>query len=145
MHFFSFWDILKITQKEAYLNSKYFDQRIRWKIIGDLVFRFTYIRPFWFFVAWEKYALIWCGLLELHIRGLLCNDLHSCNILLRNGKFVYLSKSTVVEDPVTYFVKAGTDKHKREEPYHRENIYPLAYELWNFPGSKVGWRNIVNN
>ena len=70
MHFFSFWDILKITQKEAYLSSKYFDQRIPWKTIGDLDLRFTYIRPFWFLVAGEKYALIWCGLLELHIRGL---------------------------------------------------------------------------
>ena len=70
MHFFSFWDILKIAQKEAYLSSKYFDQRIPWKIIGDLVFIFTYIRPFWFLVAGEKYALIRCGLLELHISGL---------------------------------------------------------------------------
>ena len=136
--------MLKVTQKEAYLSSKYFDQRIRWKIIGDLDFRFTYIRPFWFSVAGEKYALISCDLLELHIRGLVGNDLYWCNILIRNGKFVNSIDTTVVEDPVTYFVKADTDKHKRHDPYNCSNIYHIAYELWNLPGSKVVWCNIVN-
>ena len=53
-----------------------------------------------------------------------------CN---KKWKFVYLSESTVLEDPVTYFVKAGTDKHKRHDPYNCSNIYHLAYELWNLP------------
>lgn len=74
------------------------------------------------------------ALKELHNRGILHNDLHPGNILIRELKYVKLidfGKSTLIEDPVTYKIKPGSEKHKRYNTYHRH----LAHELRNVPGS----------
>ena len=73
---------------------------------------------------------------ELHNRGVLHNDLHSRNILLRNSKHVKVidfGKATLIDDPVCYSIKPGTPKHKRYNTIHLH----LAHELRNQPGSYV--------
>ncbi|XP_057299524.1 tyrosine-protein kinase BTK-like [Hydractinia symbiolongicarpus] len=73
---------------------------------------------------------------DLHNKGILHNDLHSRNILLRNLKHVKIidfGKATLVEDPVRYSIKPGTPKHQRYNTIHRH----LAFELRNVPGSYV--------
>ena len=72
----------------------------------------------------------------LHKKGLLHNDLHSRNILVRNEQYVKIidfGKSTLTDDPVCYAIKPGTPKHTR---YNTKHLH-LAYELRNVPGSCV--------
>ena len=45
------------------------------------------------------------GLSELHARGLLHNDMHAGNIILRQRRYVKIidyGKSTLIDDPVIY-------------------------------------------
>ena len=76
------------------------------------------------------------ALQNLHNHGILHNDLHSRNIILRNYKYVKIidfGKATLVDDPVVYNIRKGSLKHKRYNTYHRH----LAHELRNIPGSSV--------
>jgi len=87
---------------------------------------------------------VWCDILmdiskalhSLHNLGILHNDLHTCNILVRSKKHVKIidfGKSCLISDPVVYNIKVGTDKHKKYNTFHRH----LAHELRNIPGSSV--------
>ena len=54
----------------------------------------------------------------LHVKGVLHNNLHSGNILLKYNQYVKTNdfgKSTMIDDPIVCFIKPGTDKHKRYE------------------------------
>uniref|UniRef100_A0A7M5WW61 Protein kinase domain-containing protein n=1 Tax=Clytia hemisphaerica TaxID=252671 RepID=A0A7M5WW61_9CNID len=77
-----------------------------------------------------------------HDRGLLHNDLHSGNILLRDMRHVKIidfGKCTLVDDPVMYSIKPGTAKHARYNTRHKH----LAFELRNNPGSYVSYASDV--
>ena len=76
------------------------------------------------------------ALQALHTHGILHNDLHSGNIMLRNSQYVKIidfGKATLIEHPVEYNIKKGTPKHDRYNKFHRH----LGYELRNVPGSIV--------
>eukprot|EP00111_Clytia_hemisphaerica_P011833 TCONS_00034776-protein len=78
----------------------------------------------------------------LHDRGLLHNDLHSGNILLRNIRYVKIidfGKCTLISDPVMYSIQPGTEKHQRYNTRHKH----LAVELRNKPGSYVSCESDV--
>ena len=71
---------------------------------------------------------------DLHVKGLLHNDLHSGNILVRNSahvKIIDFGKSTLVTDLSKY------DIEPRSKQYERFNTasLSLAYELRNIRGS----------
>lgn len=71
---------------------------------------------------------------EMHNRGIVHNDLHSRNVLLRDGSYVKVidfGKATLIHDPVVYDVKPGSEKQKTYNRIHRH----LAYELRNVPDS----------
>ena len=71
----------------------------------------------------------------MHVKGIF-DDLYSGNILGKHYlyvKIIYIGKSTMIDNPVAYFIKPGTEKHKRHGKYQSH----LAYELWNVPASKV--------
>ena len=63
----------------------------------------------------------------LHVKGIF-DDLYSGNILGKYYlyvKIIYIGKSTMIDNPVAYFIKPGTEKHKRHGKYQSH----LAYEL----------------
>ena len=71
---------------------------------------------------------------DLHVKGLLHNDLYSGNILVRNSahvKLIDFRKSTLVTDPL------NNDIEPRSKHYERFNTVSLslAYELHNIRGS----------
>ena len=71
---------------------------------------------------------------SLHEHGLLHNDLHSGNILIRHlkhVKFIDFGKATLIDDPVMYCIKPDTEKQRRYNTLHKH----LGYELRNVPGS----------
>ena len=71
---------------------------------------------------------------ELHVKGLLHNDLHSGNILVRNSshiKIIIFGKSTLVTDPLRYDIEPQSKQHERFNTVH---LF-LAYELRNIRGS----------
>lgn len=73
---------------------------------------------------------------DLHINGVLHNDLHMRNILLRNRehlKVIDFGKATLISDPVVYQIKVGSEKQKKYNHIYRH----LAYELRNISGSGV--------
>ena len=68
------------------------------------------------------------GMLSLHVKGILHNDLHSRNILLRNRQFVKIidfGKACMVENPPVYNIKPSSEKQKRYNKVHAH----LGYEL----------------
>ena len=70
---------------------------------------------------------------ELHVKGLLHNDLHSGNILVRNSsliKIIDFGKSTLVTDPLRYDIEPQSKQHERFNTVH---LF-LAYELGNIRG-----------
>lgn len=76
------------------------------------------------------------GLHSLHLKGILHNDLHANNILIRNEMYVKIidfGKATLIEDPVVYSIKKGSEKQRLYNKIHCH----LAFELRNVPGSKV--------
>ena len=76
------------------------------------------------------------GLHSLHLKGILHNDLHANNILIRNEMYVKIidfGKATLIEDPVIYSIKKGSEKQRLYNKMHCH----LAFELRNVPGSKV--------
>ena len=71
---------------------------------------------------------------HLHIKGLLHNDLHPRNILIRNKlnvKIIDLGKPTMISDPVKYTIEVGSKRHEKFNTVHRF----LAHELRNVPDS----------
>ena len=53
-----------------------------------------------------------------HAKGVLHNDLHHGDILVKYNRYVKiidLGKSTMIDDPILYFINPGIDKHKRYE------------------------------
>ena len=71
---------------------------------------------------------------ELHVKGLLHNDLHSGNILVRNSshvKIINFAKSSLVTDPLRYDIKPQSKQYERFDTVH---LF-LAYELRNIRGS----------
>ena len=70
----------------------------------------------------------------MHNKGILHNDLHSRNIILRNKQYVKIvdfGKATLVSDPLRYEIKHGSEKQKKYNTIHSH----LAYELRNITGS----------
>lgn len=82
-----------------------------------------------------KIAIDLCKAIHcLHTKGLLHNDLHTRNILIRNTsnvKVIDFGKSTLIIDPLKYKIEPGSSRHKRFNSIHTF----LAYELRNIPGS----------
>ena len=71
---------------------------------------------------------------KLHVKGLLHNDLHTGNILVRNSshvKIINFGKSTLVTDPLRYDKEPQSKQHERFNTVH---LF-LAYELRNIRGS----------
>ena len=71
---------------------------------------------------------------ELHVKGLLHNDLHFENILLRNFshvKIIDFGKSTLVTDPLRYDIELQLKQRERINTVH---LF-LAYGLRNIRGS----------
>ena len=95
------------------------------------------------FSFWKEVCLdLIHALHELHTRGILHNDLHSRNIMLRNVKHVKIidfGKATRIDDPVCYSIKPGTPKHAKYNSIHKH----LAFELRNIPGSFVSCQTDV--
>ena len=63
-------------------------------------------------------------------------DLYSRNILGKyywHVKIIDIRKSPIIDNPIAYFIKPGTDKHKRHGKYRSH----LADELRNVPDSKI--------
>ena len=70
----------------------------------------------------------------MHDKGILHNDLHSRNIILRNKEYVKIidfGKATLVSDPLRYEIRPGSEKQKRYNAVHCH----IAYELRNVRGS----------
>ena len=88
-------------------------------------------------LKWQEVCLdLVCVIHALHVKGVLHNDLHSGNILVKYNRYVKIidfGKSTMIGDPIVYVIKSGTHKHKRYEKYQSH----LAYDLRNIPGLKV--------
>ena len=82
-----------------------------------------------------KIAINMCiAIHELHAKGLLHNDLHSGNILVRNSshvKIIDFGKSTLVTDPLRYDIELQSKQHEKFNTIH---LF-LAYELHNIRGS----------
>ena len=71
---------------------------------------------------------------ELHFKGLLYNDQHSGNILIRNSsdvKIINFGKSTLVTDPLKYEIEPQSKHYERFNAVH---LF-LACELCNIRGS----------
>ena len=89
------------------------------------------------FNYWKSVCLDLVRALQaLHTHGILRNDLHSGNIMLRNSRYAKIidfGKATLIEHPVEYNIKKGSPKHERYNKFHRH----LGYELRNVPGSVV--------
>ena len=82
------------------------------------------------------------ALSAFHEKGLLHNDIHPGNVLVRQGKYVKLidfGKVTLMDDPTVYCIKPGSDRQKRYNTIHRH----LAYELRNVPGSKTSYQSDI--
>ena len=78
---------------------------------------------------------------ELHVKGLLHNDLHSGNILVRNSshvKIIDFGKSTLVTYPLRYDIELQSKQHER---FNTVQLF-LAYELRNIRGS---FQNIASD
>lgn len=72
------------------------------------------------------------ALSELHRRGILHNDLHSRNILIRDLKFVKIidfGKSTLIDDPVVYSIKPGSLKQKQYNKQHRHLAHDRSFHV----------------
>ena len=70
-----------------------------------------------------------------HKQGFLHNDIHSNNVLIRDGKVVKLidfGKVTMQLAPLKYRIVPGSERQKR---YNRNHTH-LAYELRNILNSK---------
>ena len=71
----------------------------------------------------------------MHDNGVLHNDLHYRNVLLREHRYVKIidfGKATLITDTVVYNIIPGSEKHRKYNTYHRH----LAHELRNVPGSR---------
>jgi len=67
---------------------------------------------------------------HLHKSGFLHNDIHPGNVLIRSMRHVKLidfGKATLVDDPVIYSIKHGTEKHEKYNRLHKH----LGFELRN--------------
>ena len=88
-------------------------------------------------VNWKEVCLdIVRAIYSLHLKGIIQNDIHCNNILIRKREYVKLigfGKCTLAEDPVTYSIKPGSDKQMFYSKYHCH----LAYELRHVPGSQA--------
>ena len=88
-------------------------------------------------VNWKEVCLgIVRAIYSLHLKGIIHNDIHCNNILIRKREYMKLidfGKYALAEDPVTYSIKSGWDKQKFYNKYHCH----LAYELRPVPGSQV--------
>ncbi|XP_057296144.1 tyrosine-protein kinase BTK-like [Hydractinia symbiolongicarpus] len=88
-------------------------------------------------IHWKlvKIAIDLCKAIHcLHTKGLLNNDLHTRNILIRNTsnvKVIDFGKSTLIIDLLKYKIEPGSSRHKRFNSIHMF----LAYELRDIPGS----------
>ena len=92
---------------------------------------------------WIEISVKLCAAIhDLHIKGVLHNDLHMRNLLLRNRehlKIIDFGKATLISDPVVYDIKSGSEKQKKYNDVHRH----LAYELRNIPGSRVSTQSDI--
>lgn len=71
---------------------------------------------------------------DLHVNGILHNDLHPRNVLIKNNqcvKIIDFGKATLVTDPVRYDIKPHSNKQIK---YNKLHLF-LAYELRNVPGA----------
>ena len=71
---------------------------------------------------------------DLHIKGILHNDIHPRNVLVKNKQFVKLidfGKATLINDPVRYSIEPNSERYMK---YNRVHLF-LAHELRNVPGS----------
>jgi len=66
----------------------------------------------------------------MHDKGILHNDLHPKNILIRDYRYIKIvdfGKATLMEDPVVYSIAPGSKKHSKFNERH----FHLAHELRN--------------
>ena len=86
-------------------------------------------------VDWINLILDFCMVMQyIHNKGVLHNDLHPRNILIRDQKFLKIidfGKASLVEDPVMYDIESGSEK---QALYNERHIH-LAHELRNVPKS----------
>ncbi|XP_057315555.1 serine/threonine-protein kinase Nek7-like [Hydractinia symbiolongicarpus] len=71
---------------------------------------------------------------QMHVRGLLHNDLHPGNVLVRNSttvKLIDLGKATLVSDPARYDIEPGSSQQVK---FNTKHLF-LAHELRNVKGS----------
>ena len=65
---------------------------------------------------WESiFSAIVRAVHSLHLKGTLSNDLHCNDVLLRGDcpvKIIDFGKRTLIEDPVIYAIKLGSEKQK---------------------------------
>ena len=94
-------------------------------------------------VSWKEVCLdIVRAIYSLHLKGIIQNDIHCNNILIRKREYVKLidfGKCTLAEDPVTYPIKPGSDK----ETFYKKYFWHLAYELRHLPGSQVCFKTDI--
>ena len=70
----------------------------------------------------------------MHDKGILHNDLHPRNILIRDNQYIKIEdfgKATLMENPVVYNMAPGSKKHSMFNERH----FHLAHELRNVPRS----------
>ena len=96
-----------------------------------------------FILKWESICSdIIRAVHSLHLKGILHNDLHCNNALLRGDchvKMIDFGKCTLIKDPVIYAIEPGSEKQK---PYNKYHCH-LEYELRHFPGSKVSCKTDI--
>ncbi|XP_066916944.1 tyrosine-protein kinase TXK-like [Clytia hemisphaerica] len=94
-------------------------------------------------INWITIVIDICEALKhIHDNGILHNDLHPRNILLRERKYVKIidfGKATMVDDPVIYDIQKGSQKQKK---YNTKHIH-LAYELRNVSRSPQTFKSDI--